>query len=157
MHPPDNSVPAPVTTPPGFTPNSPSLCALAEPHCDGYSWGHPCQTQCCEEKYYAGVGFYVIEPFWDNNPAYFAFNTVNRTIVGGDQFDFRSDLEIAPRAVIGCRACGGLGVRARGWWYDKDASEFLVDNSDNTIFDTAAPLGLGIRTTNNNAGRPKRC
>jgi hypothetical protein len=96
----------------------------------------------------AGIGFYYIKPHFETNPAY----TVSREAQDGTlqirQSDFDYDYEFAPIIWVGFSNCDGLGVRARYWWYDNNASTLL--GNDGTVgIDSAAPLGLqNLSTTN---------
>jgi hypothetical protein len=93
-----------------------------------------------------------VQPFWKTNPAYFHYLTAAGTPVIGGQQDFRWDYELVPLAWIGCRGCDGLGARARWWKYDQSASETFNDIPGTGVtVESAAPLGLAIRTGVNNA------
>jgi major outer membrane protein len=154
LRPPANDVPAPVTTPPAFTPGSHSLCTLCEPRCDGNGCGcSSCSDGC--GHYFAGAGAYFVQPFWTSNPAYFHFDTLGGIPSAGGQQDFGFNYELVPLVWIGCKNGDGLGCRARWWKYDQSAHELFTDDSNNTVIETAAPLGLAINTSNNSAAAPE--
>jgi hypothetical protein len=108
---------------------------------------------CC---FVGGAGVYYLRPYWENNPAYSTTAaTINGPRGGGvgngfviqDEEDFDYDYKVAPYAWVGYVSESGLGVRARGFYYDYNANNITLRDESSTLqLVTAAPLGLGIYT-----------
>lgn len=113
--------------------------------------------------FYAGVGFYLIQPFWESNPAAFSrlagpvgpkgANTFSATT---SQMDFNYGYRMAPRIYAGYESASGLGVRV-GWWrFDQSAglaasvrpngpgTLYMTDATGN-LFSSSASLGANQR------------
>jgi len=126
----------------GQLPNCEPMC---EPMCK--------PKHCC---FVGGAGVYYLRPYWESNPAFSTSVASGIGPVGGvvgndfviqNEEDFDYDYKVAPYAWVGYVSESGLGVRARGFYYDYNANSItLRDESDTLGFITAAPLGLGIFT-----------
>jgi hypothetical protein len=100
----------------------------------------------------AGAGAYIIKPYFQNNPAFFARTT---TISSGGttfsqetstcQHDFCWGLDAAPMVWLGYVSECGLGVRARWWLFDQRSATSAVSDPNTTIL-SASPAGLSIGT-----------
>ena len=98
----------------------------------------------------AGAGAYIIKPYFQDNPAFFARRT---TISSGGttfsmetstcQHDFCWGLDAAPIIWLGYVSECGLGVRARWWLFDQRSATSAVSDANTTIL-SASPGGLSI-------------
>jgi hypothetical protein len=85
-----------------------------------------CQAAAAPERgeVFTGAGFYLIQPFFENNPAYNLlqegakpeFRTVDRVSVS-------QHLGVAPLVWLGYLGEDGLGARARYWSFTQDTSQ----------------------------------
>jgi hypothetical protein len=95
-----------------------------------------------------GVGLYLLQPYFSNNPAisFFRQNTGP-----GRREDIRSDLSVAPLLWLGYVDDSGLGIRGR-WWELRDGtgqSSDLPPPAGGTLTVlSAAPLGAFIIQNN---------
>jgi hypothetical protein len=87
----------------------------------------------------AGVGFYLIKPYFSSNPA--AVRTTTSTGVAGtatttstaiSQSDFSQGFTFSPRGWIGYSLCSGLGVRLSYWRFDQ-GSQYATTNQNNSL------------------------
>lgn len=101
---------------------------------------------CCDPcgKVIAGAGLYLIQPFYSNNPAVSFFQQGTGP---GSREDVRQHIGTAPLFWFGYMFEGGLGVRAR-WWYFRQWTEQsyeLTPPAVGTVTTvSAAPLGSVI-------------
>jgi len=71
-----------------------------------------CPTPSCG-KWIGGAGLYIVQPYFDNNPAFSIF----RQGTGPTRrFDIHQTTNVAPQIWLGYQNESGLGVRGR-WWY----------------------------------------
>jgi hypothetical protein len=98
----------------------------------------------------AGVGLYIMKPFFQNNPAFFTQTTSSTSAIGTfsstintNQHDFDWGLNAAPVIWLGYTSDCGLGVRARWWLFDQKSATSAVSDPNTTIF-SAFPAGLSI-------------
>jgi hypothetical protein len=130
----------------GSAPASAAVEAMTGSHghhggCDkGCGHGHRCV---------GGIGFYYMQPSWENNPAYVISRSAGSgpiTSSSAQQKEFDWDHEVAPLVWLGFVSCDGWGARVRYWRFDEDTKE-TITNSDPTgatVISSAAPLGLGF-------------
>lgn len=94
----------------------------------------------------AGAGFYYIRPAWSANPAFATFGTLgNATTASGTLSSIKYDYAFSPRLWLGVAVVDSVGGRVRYWSFDQSDPVLVRDNSD-SIFTTAAPLGVGFAT-----------
>jgi hypothetical protein len=103
----------------------------------------------------AGAGLYLLQPYFDNNPAYALQTTVGRSGGAippgspGTRIDTRVDvsnhMEAAPLVWLGYLGDNGLGGRVRWWYFRQGTSQSATApaGADNLLF-SAAPLSLSI-------------
>jgi hypothetical protein len=110
----------------------------------------------------AGAGFYLLQPHFESNPAFWTTQTTSSPFVSPfrtaatvtERTDFKPHLEIAPQVWLGYVLDNGLGVRARWWHFEENAHAFSltpVETDANTFLTvvTNAPLGVGFTSTAN--------
>src|SRR5262249_22357671 len=79
-----------------------------------------CGTACCDAGYcnsccdrrggiIADVAFQVLQPHWQNNPAFFVDEDIEL------QKDFGFNMQFVPKFTLGYVGEGGLGIRT-SWW-----------------------------------------
>lgn len=108
-----------------------------------------CETHC--GGFVGGVGLYVLQPYFSNNMAFGIQGTFNRGAAAnapGVRFDTREEIshhmEAAPEIWLGYISEGGLGARAR-WWYFREGTDQMATGDGNGIMVfSAAPLGLSF-------------
>jgi hypothetical protein len=98
----------------------------------------------------AGVGIYVLRPFFSNNPA--TTTTGSSFSSGGPPFvstsaattrDFRYDYTVSPRLWLGYSGASGLGARLSWWRFDQTAqADTFHQNPDFAHFTTIQAGGL---------------
>ncbi|MBY0523269.1 MAG: hypothetical protein K2R98_07715 [Gemmataceae bacterium] len=110
-----------------------------------------------------GVGLYILQPYFNNNMAFGLQGTANRSPgtpadPPGSRVDTRVDIshhmEAAPLIWLGYIGEGGLGVRAR-WWYFREGVEQSATGTSGTNgvqVISAAPLGLSLITATGGTG-----
>jgi hypothetical protein len=92
-----------------------------------------CGDACCGGC--GGCGFYMLyenviaQPFFTRDPAYFSEGEVDNTSDSWEEYSFDWNAKYSPRVEIGFQPACGLGIRARYWYYDNEAtvSEFTGD------------------------------
>lgn len=117
----------------------------------------PCRDACCFANGcccdpcgtpIGGVGLYLIQPFFTNNPAVTFFRQGTGP---GFREDIRQHLGAAPLFWVGYMFDSGLGVRAR-WWFFRQGTEqsWTLNQPDIGTMTTvsAAPLGSVIIADN---------
>jgi hypothetical protein len=111
------------------------------------SWGGCCDA-CCGQVI-GGVGFYLVQPYFESNPAYIVVREVggkgNKMQVA-DRVDLSHNMEVAPQLWLGYIGESGLGVRGR-WWYFRQGSDQTLalppsDPGTNLVIISAVPLGI---------------
>jgi hypothetical protein len=141
-----------------------SLTAPAWGACES-CWQNVCD--CCENcpsGVVAGVGLYIMQPYYNNNMAFGLEGTANRSSVSqaavpGIRFDqrveFSHHVEAAPLIWLGYLSESGLGFRARWWYFREGVQQSANGNGSQTngfqVF-TAAPLGLSLINATSGAG-----
>jgi hypothetical protein len=90
----------------------------------------PCAACCesiCNGKVLAGVGLYLIQPYFENNTAY---NFLAETGVNGNTVTLATDrvnvshhLDVAPLIWLGYETADGFGGRVRYWYLDEGTSQ----------------------------------
>ena len=92
---------------------------------------------CCPEPagtgLCAGIGFYYVQPFFSNNPAYqinatrtqTGANTVVTTTTRRTDFDY--DYDLAPRIFLGYVSESGLGAKVSWWRFDQSSQTSYVN------------------------------
>ena len=82
-----------------------------------------CGDTCC-----LGCGFYMLyenvvaQPYFSRDSAYFGEYELDSVTNGWAEHSFDWDTNYSPRVEIGFQPACGLGIRARYWYYDNDAS-----------------------------------
>jgi hypothetical protein len=134
----------------------------------------PCLGNCCDNcgcgcehqgGLIGGVGFYLVQPYFSNNPAY-NVSVINATAITGgstgtpppllstSRQDISHDMDIAPEIWLGYISDSGFGFRTRFWYFRQDTSQSLdvptaaANTNTIPIITSAAPLGLQIFSTN---------
>jgi hypothetical protein len=100
--------------------------------------------------FYAGVGIYILRPFFANNPATTttgsSFNfggTSSVSTTAAITNDFRYDYTVSPRLWLGYSGASGLGARVSWWRFDQTATaDTFHQNTDFTHFTTIQAGGL---------------
>jgi hypothetical protein len=113
-----------------------------------------CCCDCCcppQGQVVAGVGLYLIQPFFESNPAYIA---VHESGAKGskrsqaDRVDLAHDMGVAPLFWLGYMGESGLGARARWWYFRQGTDQTLVSPpspaNSNFVIISAAPLGIQV-------------
>lgn len=127
-----------------------ALCAIVL--CTGTAVAQPnsncendnCRDDCRRGGFYAGFGFYYLQPHFETNPA---FATSTGDFVDGVQFssvnqhDFTYDLDGAPSFWLGWQNECGFGARLRYFEYAQGADEGGVVPDNTTVF-LANPLNI---------------
>jgi hypothetical protein len=144
-------LPAAEAAPPADTPAAaagactPALPCMADACC-------PCGCPESGGKILAGVGLYLMEPFFTSNPAYTVL-VENQNPPRGtptfhilDHVDIRQHMELAPLMWLGYMDESGLGARARYWYFREGTQQALAFPASTgpalvTVF-SATPLGL---------------
>lgn len=90
-----------------------------------------------------GVGLYLIQPYYANNPAYIVNDRVTQTtrVRSSGHVNVSNHLEVAPMVWLGYMGGNGLGGRARYWYFREGTSDTL---GPSTRFVTAHPAGLSL-------------
>ena len=118
-----------------------------------------------KEHWNAGVNLQVVQPYFQNNPAFYFLEA--RRIATTDAFFFVTDIQkqtdvshhmdLAPEFFLGYLSDNGLGVRTRYWFYDQDTNQSastpetsVTDLTFSFPVSSAAPIGLDIDTRDNN-------
>jgi hypothetical protein len=86
----------------------------------------------------AGVGLYLVQPYFQDNLAF-------GEIVTGQSakaVDIRQHMELAPLIWLGYLTDDGWGARARYWYFREGTNQAIERFSG--IVESAAPLGLGV-------------
>jgi hypothetical protein len=122
-------------------------------------------TACCDPchgAFFAGVGLYLMQPYFVNNPAY---NFLSETSVDSDvkavavdRINVSQHLNVAPLVWLGYEGVDGFGGRVRYWYLDQGTSQTAslapfsgqAENPDNPVvvngtlvtLTSATPLGL---------------
>ena len=118
--------------------------AACSPACCDASCLEPCCD--CGPVLSGGVGFYFLQSYWENNPAYGTFNVVNNPSTYS-QIDFDWDVETAWDFWLETVGSSGLGTRFRYWQFDNGLSEtpaISQDGNDGVVL--PRPLGLEINS-----------
>lgn len=132
--------------PPQHAPEWVQVAGLETRADDANTAGCCASEGCCDPsgKLIGGVGLYLIEPFFANNPAISFF--VQGTGPGRRE-DIRQHLDAAPLFWLGYMLDNGLGVRAR-WWFFRQGTDqnytFAPPNGGTVTVLSAAPLGAVI-------------
>lgn len=104
---------------------------------------------CCCGQVIGGVGFYLVQPYFESNPAYIVVREVggdgNKSQVA-DRVDLSHDMQVAPLLWLGYISESGLGVRGR-WWYFRQGSDQTLAlppsaPGTNLVVISAVPLGI---------------
>lgn len=125
-------------------------------------WGDPaccqqCCNQCCDAcgcggggRVIGGLGLYVIQPYFANNPAF----TVTRSSSTGsvvestDRTDLRHSMDVAPELWLGYVSDSGMGGRLRWWYFRQGTNQSLSfapgTAADNITVETGGPLGITV-------------
>jgi hypothetical protein len=112
---------APIATPPAL----PALCDTA------------CAA-CCDSRhggFFAGAGLYLIQPYFENNPAY---NLISETSVPSgdahlgkvtaiavDRINVSQHINVAPLVWLGYECADGFGGRVRYWYLREGTSQSM--------------------------------
>jgi Legionella pneumophila major outer membrane protein precursor len=125
----------------------------------------PCAACCdpCHGAVFAGVGLYLMQPYFENNPAY---NFLSETSVDGDvkavavdRVNVSQHLDVAPLIWLGYEGADGFGGRVRYWYFDQGTSQTAtlapfsgttnnepdnpaIENGTLLTLTSATPLGL---------------
>ncbi len=91
---------------------------------------------------FAGVGFYLMQPRFQGNPAFQLSTVAPGAPITGSQRDFTYTTSMSPQAIIGYETESGLGIRGKGWRFDQKAQEGATIGL-NGFATPANPLGLG--------------
>lgn len=117
---------------------------VSGPGCQGcgvpeHAWGGGCPGGGA----YGGVGFYFVQPFWENNPALTFTRTVGTTTTTS-RHDFDYDYEFVPRVYLGFENEGGLGARVSWYRYQQGTSFAAVNTSQpaGTTVTIAGPFNV---------------
>lgn len=131
---------APSVLPPAATTAAPAVVTHAPAICD---IGCPAAEQCDPKSggLIAGVGLYLLQPYFENNPAFLAIDTRGATRIG-THADVVHHMEAAPLMWLGYVGECGLGVRARYWYFREGTNLTLMDPPARA--ETASPLGLNL-------------
>lgn len=122
-------------------------------------------TALASSHWNGGVNLQVVEPFFQNNPAFYFLSA--RRVAAGDanftvtdiqsQKDVSHDLDIAPEFFLGYVSESGLGFRTRYWFFDQKTRQTaaapqtsVTDLTLSFPISSAAPIGLDIDTRDNN-------
>lgn len=138
--------PYPYVSPPQVPATQPE--ASPKTGCD--CWFTRCCCCCCDPpgKVVGGVGLYLIQPFFANNPAISFF--VQGTGPGRRE-DIAHGMGAAPLFWLGYMLDDGLGVRAR-WWFFSQATDqrwaFAPPVGQTVTVLSATPLGASIILNN---------
>jgi hypothetical protein len=97
----------------------------------------------------AGVGIYILRPFFSNNPAITTtasiFNqggTSSVSTTAAIQSDFRYDYSVSPRLWLGYSSASGLGARLSWWRFDQTATFDTIHQNIGPVFTTIMAGGL---------------
>ncbi|OAI45688.1 hypothetical protein AYO44_12520 [Planctomycetaceae bacterium SCGC AG-212-F19] len=85
-----------------------------------------CKCNCCIPHCGAiigGVGLYLIQPYFETNPAYSVFI---QSTGPGERVDITHHMDIAPLVWLGYIGENGVGVRGRWWYFRQDTSQTLT-------------------------------
>jgi hypothetical protein len=119
--------------PPAATAPAPTAAAPQVPLCDC-----PCAPcgDTCHGSFFAGAGLYLIQPYFENNPAYnFIAETSKPTGLAPpkdagdviarlvDRVNVSQHLDVAPLIWIGYEGADGFGGRVRYWYLDQGTSQ----------------------------------
>jgi hypothetical protein len=91
---------------------------------------------------FAAVGFYLLQPHFQSNPAFQVNSAPPGGPVSGSQREFTYGNSVSPQATIGYETASGLGIRVSGWRFDQKARE-AATVGPNGFITAANPLGLG--------------
>jgi hypothetical protein len=115
-------------------------------------WDWCCNN--CNPKHLSleiGAGFYYVQPFWDNNPAYAIQTNTPGNLLREQDFSF--DAAFAPNVWLKLSGPSGLGVRGRFYKIEQEAVAIAIndtglndDGPSTTIF-SAGPNGLPFVST----------
>jgi len=88
---------------------------------------------------FAGAGFYLLQPFFQNNPAYTVFsqttkdttldpkNPTTQTLAeSARRVDVQHHMSMAPLVWLGYVNDAGLGIRASGWGFQQGTSQSIA-------------------------------
>jgi hypothetical protein len=97
----------------------------------------------------AGVGLYLLQPYFQSNPAYHVLTenqTVQPALITVDRVDVSSHVEVAPLFWLAYLTEGGWGGRARYWYFREGTSQTVsfppFQGGTLVTLTSAAPLGL---------------
>lgn len=126
----------------------------------------PCLSNCCDNGcgcghggILGGVGIYWVQPFFNNNPAYFTHTTTTtpgHTFSSASQVDLSHDMEVFPELWLGYISDSGLGFRTRIWWFREGSGQDLslpaANGGQVVSVNSAGPLGVDTVDVSNAAG-----
>lgn len=130
---------------------APGSCPTQGSGCCSSGNGCCCFTDCCEHcKMVGGVGVYILQPYFTNNPAISAHvqSTGPET-----RNDISNHITAAPLIWLGVMNNDGLGIRGRWWSFRQSTDQtFNFGPGDGGLAVlSAAPLGSSIYAQ---SGRP---
>ncbi len=89
----------------------------------------------------AGAGFYLMQPFFENNPAYLVVSNVGGQARLDEHVNVSQHMEVAPLLWLGYIGECGFGGRGRYWYFREGTNVTLPPRF---TAETAAPLGLPL-------------
>jgi hypothetical protein len=149
---PSGTVPVPPPapeTPPFMNPLGPPVVSGGNGFHDHANGFHDPGCAATGGGIYAGVGIYILRPFFTNNPA--TTTTGSTSNFGGTSSvstfassasDFRYDYTVSPRLWLGYSGASGLGARVSWWRFDQTATADTFHQNAGTNFTTITAGGL---------------
>lgn len=86
---------------------------------------YDCCCDCCAEhcgRMIGGVGLYLIQPYFETNPA---FSVFVQSTGPGERVDIKHHMDVAPLVWLGYIGANGVGVRGR-WWYFREGTSQTI-------------------------------
>lgn len=145
----------PLRSDPAVAAPLPQVTDLASACCPGAS------DACCPKGggVLAGVGFYILQPYFNNNMAFGLQTTTGRVQAGpnavatvpgtrnDERVEIKHHMEVAPLIWLGYLTDSGFGGRVRWWYFRQGTEQFATgthDNVNGNVVLSAAPLGLSL-------------
>ena len=89
---------------------------------------------CSSGGWSVGGGYYIMQPFFSGNPAFFTQRTAGGAVV---QHDLNSKLSVAPLAFLGYTWANGWGIRGRWFEFTGSGSASSTFGNSTTFFDAS--------------------